>query len=82
MQMENRVIPTEFAPAERENLKIVELQSNAFARNLLLYKMVNAVSEMLIVLNGKRQIIFANDAFISEIGIKEEKNMKLNRLKF
>lgn len=50
------IIPTEFAPAERESIKIAELQSKTFAQNRLLTTMVNAVSEMLVVLNDKRRL--------------------------
>lgn len=71
--MENLIVSTEYAPAERESIKIVELHSKSVARNLLLSKIVNAVSEMLVVLNNKRQIIFANDSFISTIGLNKDK---------
>lgn len=71
--MENLIVSTEFAPAERESVKIVEIQSKSFAHNLLLTKIVNALSEMLVVLNDKRQIIFANDAFIGALGLGKDK---------
>lgn len=73
MQIENTVISTEFAPAERESIRIVELQAKTFERNPLLSMIINTVSEMLVVLNDKRQIIVANDSFISTIGTGRNK---------
>lgn len=62
-------LPTEFAPAERESIKTATLQSKTFAKNSLLTSITNAVSEMLVVLNDKRQIIYANDVFIKLLGL-------------
>lgn len=71
--MEHTVISTEFAPDERENIRIVELQSKTFERNPLSSKIINSVSEMLVVLNDKRQIIVSNDSFIRTIGTGRNK---------
>jgi nitrogen fixation/metabolism regulation signal transduction histidine kinase len=68
--METLEITTEFAPAERESIRIVELQSKVFAQNRLLTTVANAVSEMLVVLNDKRQIIYSNEVFNKTIGQK------------
>lgn len=67
--METVLITTEYAPAERESLIITELQSKVFARNRLLTRIADSVSEMLVVLNDKRQIIYANESFVNTIGI-------------
>ncbi len=72
--MENNFVATEYAPAERESIKVVELQTNTIRQNLLLTKIINAVSEMLVVLNDKRQIIFSNEEFAKAIGLPSTKS--------
>lgn len=71
--MKIQTITTEFAPAERDSIRIVELQSKTIAQNRLLCSMINTVSEMLVVLNSKRQIIFANDVFTGLLGLPDGK---------
>jgi len=66
--MEKLILNTEFAPAECEGKRITELQSKAVVQNQLLIIIANSVSEMLVVLNNKRQIIYANEIFNSKIG--------------
>lgn len=73
MKMKKTIMSTEFAPAERESTEIAELQSELFASNRLLLLIVNSISEMLVILNDKRQIIFANDSFIKTIGLQKDK---------
>ena len=72
--MEKLILNTEFAPAERESTRITERQSKTVTQNRLLITIANAVSEMLVVLNDKRQIIYANDLFTSEIGQPNSKS--------
>jgi len=78
--MEKLIQNTEYAPFERESFKKVELQSKTFARNRLLLMIINAVSEMLVVLNDKRQIIYTNDVFTSEINQQDGKSFIGKRL--
>lgn len=67
--METNLSATEFAPAERETTEIIELQSSTLKDNQLLTKMIESVSEMLVVLNDKRQIIFSNEIFAKATGL-------------
>ncbi len=67
--MEEFLSFTKFAPAERENELIIGLQSKTIINNRLLIKMISAVSEMVVILNDKRHIIFANKPFTDTIGL-------------
>ncbi len=71
--MRNNVITTEFAMAERESVKIVEQQCNIFRQNKLYAKILDSVSDKLVVLNDKRQIVYSNEEFTKSIGFPNNK---------
>jgi signal transduction histidine kinase len=55
---------TRFAPAERADQYQVEEDARIFEDNVILNKIANAVSTMLVILNQQRQIVFANNLFL------------------
>lgn len=55
---------TRFAPAERAEQYQLETDSLVFANNIILNKIAEAVSTMLVILNQQRQIVFANKLFL------------------
>lgn len=69
--MESEPIKTEFAPAERADYSTLINQQNEILKDMLLVNMSNSVSQMLLVLNQQRQIIYANKAFTDFLGLPE-----------
>ena len=69
--MESGLIKTEHAPAERADYSTLINQQNEILKDLLLVNMSNSVSQMLLVLNQQRQIIYANKVFIDFLGLPE-----------
>ena len=69
--MEPELIKTEYAPAQRADYSTLINQQNEIMRNPLLVNMSNSVSQMLLVLNQQRQIIYANKAFTDFLGLPE-----------
>ncbi|MGE0019966.1 MAG: ATP-binding protein [Draconibacterium sp.] len=65
------LIKTEFAPAERVKMEALLSQQNEILKNPLLVNMSNSVSQMMLVLNQQRQIIYANKAFTNFLGLTE-----------
>ncbi|MDP6779379.1 MAG: PAS domain-containing sensor histidine kinase [Candidatus Latescibacteria bacterium] len=60
--------PTQFAPAERDSQETVRQQSDAFALIPFFREIFNAVPDTLVVLNDKRQIVFANNSLLELLG--------------
>ncbi|QHI68448.1 PAS domain-containing sensor histidine kinase [Tichowtungia aerotolerans] len=65
-------IETEFAPAERAPGEEVERQYRMLAGLPFVREFLDAVPNMTIVLNGQRQIVFANNAFRTFAGVVDE----------
>lgn len=65
------VLKTEFAPAERESRLLLLQQNELFVKNKLFNEITNSLSQMLVVLNAQRQIIFANNLFMDTLGLKK-----------
>lgn len=61
---------TFFAPAERADQSEVKKQAEIFQNNEALNVVGNAISQMLVVLNQQRQIIYANKHYLQFIGVK------------
>ncbi len=57
-------LPTQFAPAERAPKQQLEEDAQLFARESLICMMLDAVPEIVLVLNPQRQAVFANDAVL------------------
>lgn len=55
---------TEFAPAERVPIEIIERQAASVGGIPLASKLLNSVFNFVLILNAQRQIIFANDNFL------------------
>jgi len=62
--------PTEFAPAAREPMDVVRSQFRSFVGTHCRV-FFDALPNMLMALNCKRQVVFANKAFVSFLGHKE-----------
>ncbi len=55
-------LPTEFAPAEREDVETISLQISHFAGSPLLQHLLDTTPNIFLILNEYRQIVFANHA--------------------
>jgi signal transduction histidine kinase len=69
--MSEEILFTEFAPAERAAVSLVEADARFFADKELVSKLFNAVPDVFLVLNEQRQIVFANRAMLDLIGVKD-----------
>jgi signal transduction histidine kinase len=64
-------LTTEFAPAERAPMTMVNEQAADFANNVMLTEMFSAVPDVFLVLNDKRQVVFANKAILKLLGYED-----------
>ncbi|MDQ7825068.1 MAG: HAMP domain-containing sensor histidine kinase [Candidatus Eremiobacteraeota bacterium] len=71
--MENRTIPTSFAPAERLKGEALQKQVDEIKKNSLIKQILDIVPGFTVILNECRQIVFINKPFLDFLGIKEEK---------
>ena len=65
---------TEFASAERAGLEKLKTQNKFFSSNKPVIEITNSVSQMLVVLNQHRQIIYANQLFRNLLKLEKEEN--------
>ncbi len=61
--MGKKLIPTQYATAERCSSEELLKQTKLFSQNKLLINLVESLSQMLVVLNKQRQIIYANKLY-------------------
>ncbi|MCP4424627.1 MAG: HAMP domain-containing histidine kinase, partial [Chloroflexi bacterium] len=54
---------TKFAPAERDSFETVQKQRSSLSSFSLMFDVLNVVPNGLLILNRRRQIVYANDAF-------------------
>jgi len=66
---ESTVCETKFCSPERETQEKLILQSELILSNILLMQFCNSISQMLVVLNKNRQIVYANKHFINNLGL-------------
>jgi signal transduction histidine kinase len=66
-------MPTQFAPASRDAQEDVQQQAVALQVVALLRQLLDAVPELLMILNDKRQIVFANQRLIDFLACKDPK---------
>jgi signal transduction histidine kinase len=66
---------TEFAPPDRKPLEEVAVDCESIARTPAVRDVLNAVSEVCVLLNQERQIVYANDALISLLDIKDPRSL-------
>ena len=64
-------LETQFAPAERELQQIVERQSESFKNSAFYSEVLDTIPDQVMVLNGRRQIIFANESLIHFLSRKD-----------
>lgn len=62
------VLETEFATAERMGRMEVMSQNELFSENELFLEITNSISQMFVVLNAHRQIVYANNKFTDALG--------------
>jgi signal transduction histidine kinase len=62
--------PTEFAPAERASLDVLQQQAQLFLGFPVLGKILDAVPDIVMILNQQRQIVFANKALLDLLGVE------------
>jgi len=63
------VLETQFCSAERETPERLNVQREIILRNNLLIQFCDSISQMLVVLNKNRQIIYANKHFMNNLGL-------------
>ncbi len=63
--MSTNILPTQYAPAERASTEYLERQIEYFRSIPLQCEVLNAVPGIVVILNGNRQIVFANRALIN-----------------
>jgi len=68
--MEPQKMHTEFAPAERASVEVLQRQRRLFENAPLMKQMLDAVPDILLVLNGERQVVYANRSLYRTLGIK------------
>ncbi len=61
-------MPTRFAPAERAAEEVLQRQAAYFAAETFTCKLLDAIPNLLVILNAQRQIVYANQALQSLFG--------------
>jgi len=61
---------TKFAPAERAPKATISRQARLFYDTLLLQKLYDSVTDIVLIVNRERQIIFCNESFVGFLGIE------------
>jgi signal transduction histidine kinase len=70
--LEPKTALTEFAPAERAADEEIRRQANRLLGSPLLIELLDAVPDILVVLNKERQIVYANRALLNFLGTTNE----------
>lgn len=68
-------MPTQFAPAERDSQQEVQKQSSGLLAVTMMRQLVNAMPDILLILNDKRQVIFANQRLLDFLSCKDPKEI-------
>lgn len=68
-------LPTQFAPAARADEDVIRRQAQAVLDIELLGNLYEAVSELVLILNAQRQIVFANGNFAAMTGQKTPQSL-------
>ena len=69
--MPDKMLPTKFAPAERASDADILRQRALFEKTPLLNDLLNAVPDILMVLNRERQIVFMNQGLYKVLNFKD-----------
>lgn len=70
-----RVTETKFAPAERETPERVNDQHRLILNNPILPSLLGSLSQMVVLLNKERQIVFANDQFSQLLNVEGQEEL-------
>lgn len=73
--MQKELTKTKFAPAERADYDQLTRQSELIIQDKSFLKVADSVSQMILVLNHQRQIVYCNDNFLSFINEKNPKEI-------
>ena len=73
--MSEKKLPTDFASAERDSQQKIQKQSRSLLAVSMLRQLLDAVPEILLILNDKRQIAFANQRLLDNLGCKDAKSL-------
>ncbi len=65
-------LPTKFAPAERASVDEIRAQAQYFLDAPLLNRLFDAIPDIVLVLNRQRQIVFANGAVLTSLGLNSQ----------
>ena len=70
--MIEKSIATQFAPAQRASQTNIQIQNKIFSNNKPLLNLMNSLSQMVVILNKERQIVYANKLYNDFSGISKE----------
>lgn len=73
--MFDKPVITECFPFERIPQVVMDEQSEVFVENKLLINLVDSISQMLVIMNAERQIIYANKPYLDFCGISDIKSV-------
>jgi signal transduction histidine kinase len=73
--MTEPLMQTRFAPAERASRAVLERQASYFSQASLPRQLLERVPSLLAILNGQRQIVYANRALLEAIGVDTERDL-------
>jgi len=73
--MTEEKLPTQFAPAERDSKPEIQKQSGKMLALSMLRQLLNAVPDICLILNGKRQIVFANQQSLDFLQAPDAKSV-------
>ncbi len=68
--MELQMIDTNYAPAERVDAEILKQQRSVFSEETSLMSLMNAVPNIVLILNEERQIVYANNLLSKFLGLE------------
>jgi hypothetical protein len=66
-----KTLPTHFAPAERAMHSQIEQDAALFSGNSLTRSLLDAIPDTILVLNHERQVVFANEACVSQLKLAD-----------
>ena len=64
-------LPTQFAPAERASPQALQRQAGLVAQSSFFREYLDALPDILMVLNRERQVVFSNQRLLDYLGLKE-----------
>jgi len=73
--MESKITKTKFAPAEKAPKEELKLQTQTVSQASLLVEVIDAMPEVVLIINRNRQVIFANRALTEILGVKTRESV-------